>query len=124
MSLSKLAAPSLQEVAALVKKHPEIVTMPLGAALGAGLQYLDNRVGESGLSRGQEKAKEQLRDALRSKGSDFKSQVNLTKAKTRREIADIMARHPLRGAMYAAGAGASTANLLTLLGKNLLKLAE
>ena len=123
--IKKLAPPLLLNKALeLVKKYPETAAAPVGAALATGYQYLKNRPPKGGgKSSEQVSAEKRLQRAEESKkeDGDFKSEMSHTIAKAHHERASAMAKHPFRGAMLAAPAGALAAGSLVALGRRALK---
>jgi hypothetical protein len=123
----KLSAPSMAKLKSFLAEHPQAITMPIGAGLATGVQYLRNRKGANGKTSEQSRADDRLKKLQAdSKGNDqdFGKKKELAQAKYDKEVAGIMAKHPLRGALSSALAGAGGAATLTAMGQGLAKLAK
>lgn len=107
--IQKLSAPSLEAAKELIKRHPEWIGSGVGAAAATGIQYARNLKRGKSKTPEQASAQEGLKKATESvkREKTFSTEVGAAKAKTKREIADIMAKHPLRGALMAAPIGAT-----------------
>lgn len=98
-----------------------IVAGLAGAGLAAGFQYMQARKGptgtsfEQGLARRSVEALEESAERKRALGQDtgFTHDLTMATAKGARNFAEVLAKHPVRGALLAAPFGAS-AGLLAL----------
>jgi hypothetical protein len=125
--IKKLAGPTMTRAAKFVSQHPSAVAAPIGAAAAVALQLFRNRKKDSGLSAEQEDAIARLRhaEANQRPGEDsFSKDLSVARARSQKEIAEVLTKHPYRGALLAAPAGALTAGSLVALGQRLAKLAK
>jgi hypothetical protein len=118
--LNKLSAPALSAAKEYFKRHPEVIGGAVGGLGTFGLQALKNKRKPAAQ---EETAKSNLKAALEKAKSDksFSSDFMAMKAKSDKEVAGLMKKHPLKGALLAIPAGAALGAGTVLLGKHLLK---
>lgn len=111
-----------KDIGATVLKKALQHKVPLvGAGLGAGLGYLASRPGKDGKPSYEQRSRQAaLKDVEREKRDlkatgkepSFKQSIDHAVAPAAKKISDALAKHPSRGAIAGAGAGALTASQL------------
>lgn len=94
---------------------PTLAAGLVGGAAASGLQYLANKKRKNGKPSAQQEIAKNLSDKTKD-SKNFSGQVAHASSKAVKEIADIFAKHPVKGALMAfpvgAAGGASIARLL------------
>jgi hypothetical protein len=107
----------IQHTAQFLKSHSkEIAGALVGAALAGGAQYMANKPGKDGKKSLQQKLGDESVKATKDSKS-FSGQVAHASAKAVKEVSDLFAKHPVKGALTmiptGAAGGVAVAKLLT-----------